>query len=179
MSEERRYRPDDGCPLFSERLEEQIVAVTRGEAPNRGRFCGHCYTPMSAETARCPHCEASTDGGRQPLEQIPEPIFEMLRAQRSTERRWVNGLAYVGVLIAVLGGLAVVLGVPPLRHNLLAATIVYAVLLLVGSRMLAGTLGGYYGDRIGYERARATLRESWAAWAAERDGAGGASASES
>ena len=168
MSVERRYVPDDDCPLFSERLEGHIVAVTRGEAPNRGRFCGHCYTPMAPDTARCPHCGTLTDE-RPPAEQVPERVMRILRQQRSTERAWVNGLAYVGVLIAVLGGLAVVLGVPMLRENLLPATIVYALLLLVGSRMLAGFLGGYYGDRIGYERARTRTRESWAEWVAERE----------
>ena len=35
--------------------------------------------------------------------------------------------------------------------------------------MLAGVLGGYYGDRIAYERARGRLREEWAEWVAERD----------
>ncbi len=172
MTEEQRYRPDDGCPLFSERLEEHIVAVTRGEAPNRGRFCGHCYTPMSPETVHCPHCGAAADGGRPPIDQIPDAVTEMLRALRATERRWVNGLAYVGVLTAVMGGLLIVLGVPALRENLIAATVVYATVLLVGSRMLAGFFGGYYGDRIGYERARSALREQWAAWVEERDGNG-------
>ena len=82
----------------------------------------------------------------------------------------MNGFAYLGVLTAVLGGLAVVLGIPALRHSLLAAAIVYAALLLVGSRVLAGLLGGYYGDRIGYARGRRALRESWAEWVGERDG---------
>ncbi len=169
MNDEQRYRSQDNCPLFSERLERHIVAVTRGEVPNRGRFCGNCYTPMSLEMAHCLHCDQSTDSGRSPVEQMPDPVIEMLRAQRSTEQRWVNGFAYLGVLIAVLGGLLIVLGIPVLRDHLLAATIVYAVTLLVGSRMLAGFLGGYYGDRIGYERARRTLREAWVAWVAERD----------
>ena len=40
--EEQRYRPEDGCPLFSERLEEHLVAVQKGREPNRGVFCGHC-----------------------------------------------------------------------------------------------------------------------------------------
>ena len=47
---EERYRPDDGCPLFSQALEDHLVAVSRGEAPNRGRFCGNCYTPISPST---------------------------------------------------------------------------------------------------------------------------------
>ena len=77
MSEEQRYRPDDECPLFSERLEEQLVAVTRGEAPNAGRFCGHCYTPLGAETERCPHCDTATRE-RGPVASVPEAVIEML-----------------------------------------------------------------------------------------------------
>ena len=77
----------------------------------------------------------------------------MLRAQRKTESRIVNGFAYSGLIIAVLAGLALVLGIPYLRGNLIAATIAYVIILLVGGRVLAGVLGGYYGDRIGFERA--------------------------
>lgn len=171
MSEEQRYVPDDGCPLFSERLEDHIVALTRGEIPNRGRFCGNCYTPMSQETQRCRHCGEEPTSDHATVDQVPEPVVEMLRAVHKTEKQWVNGFAYLGLVVAVLGGLAVVLGIPYLRERLLAATIVYGVILLIGSRGFAGVLGGYYGDRIGYERARRTLLADWAAWVEERAGA--------
>jgi hypothetical protein len=164
-----RLKPNDDCPLFSERLEEHIVGITRGELPNHGRFCGYCYTPMSQETARCPHCDTST-AERAPVDTIPEPVVMMLRRQRKTESAWVNGFAYVGLVLSAVLGLAVVLGIPYLRANLLPATIVYGLLLVAGSRMLAGFFGGYWGDRIGYERGRAELRASWAAWVAERGG---------
>jgi hypothetical protein len=167
VSAEQRYRPDDGCPLFSERLEEHIVAYTRGELPNRGRFCGHCYTPLGPDSSACPHCGTST-AARAPVDAIPEPVVGMLRAQRATERTIVNSFAYLGLVTAIVGGLAVVLGVPYLRAHLLPATIVYALILLVGGRALAGIIGGYYGDRLGYERARRRLREQWAGWVAER-----------
>ncbi len=175
MTAEQRYVPDDGCPLFSERLEAHILAVRAGEAPNRGRFCGNCYTPMSGQSERCPHCDETTSGegptdGPAAVEQVPEAVMEMLRAVHRIERNWVNGFAYIGLLIAVLGGLAIVLGIPYLRERLLVATIVYGVILLIGSRGLAGTLGGYYGDRIGYARGRAVLREDWAEWVEERGG---------
>lgn len=166
---ERRYRPDDDCPLFSERLEEHLVAVTRGEAPNAGRFCGHCYHPLGEQTEHCPHCDTSTSE-RVPVERVPDPVVEMLRAQRKTESRIVNGFAYLGLTIAVVGGLALVLGVPFLRSNLIWATAVYAIVLVIGGRALAGVLGGYYGDRIAYERARRRLRERWGEWVEEREG---------
>jgi hypothetical protein len=165
---EERYRPDDDCPLFSERLEEHIVGLTRGELPNRGRFCGNCYTPMSVETLRCPHCHVSVQE-RPPVGAIPDAVVTMLRRQRKTEQAWVNGFAYLGLVLAAVFGLGIVLGVPYLRANLLPATIVYGLLLVVGSRMLAGLLGGYWGDRMGYERGRRELRASWEQLVAERD----------
>ena len=164
----QRYRVDDGCPLFSQRLEEHIVGITRGELPNGGRFCGHCYQPLAAETVRCQHCGTTSDE-QTPVDRIPERVIEMLRVQRKTERTWVTGLAYLGLLIAVVGGISLVLAVPYLRAHLLSAAIVYTVILVVGGRMLAGVLGGYYGDRIGFERARRTLRNDWARWVEERE----------
>lgn len=168
MSVEQRYRPEDECPLFSERLEEHIVLFTRGELPNRGRFCGNCYTPMSADTARCLHCGALTDGPLAPVDRIPDEVILWLREQRKTESRIVNSFAYAGFIIVIVLGLAIVLGIPYLRAHLLPATIVYGLFLLFGGRSLAGVLGGYYGDRIAYDRARTRLRQHWAAWVERR-----------
>ncbi len=167
--EEQRYRPDDGCPLFSERLEEHLVAFTRGELPNRGSFCGHCYTPLAADSERCPHCDEDV-ATRAPVDRVPDEIVEVLRRQRSTESRWVNGFAYLGLLIAVVGGIALVLVIPFFKDNLIWATAAYGLILLVGGRGLAGFLGGYYGDRIGYERARRATMAAWDQWLVARDG---------
>ncbi|MDA1010656.1 MAG: hypothetical protein O2888_04190 [Chloroflexi bacterium] len=102
---------------------------------------------------------------------VPDEVLEALRLQRKTESRWVNGLAYLGLLIAVVGGISLVLVVPFFRERLIYATIVYAVILLIGGRGLAAILGGYYGDRIGFERARARTRATWDRHVADRDGA--------
>ena len=162
-----RYRPDDGCPLFSERLEDHIVEVTRGRAPNLGRFCGHCYTPLGRDTPRCPHCHEPTSA-RPPVDAVPQPIIDALLVQRKIESRWVTGFAYLGLLIAVLSGLAIVLTVPFFRGSILWATLFYAPWLLLGSRGLAGLLGGYYGDRLGYAKARAGTLAAWEAWVGVR-----------
>ena len=166
--DESRYRPQDGCPLFSERLEEHLVAVSRGESPARGRFCGNCYTPMSTKTATCPHC-ATAAAERPSVDQVPAEVLAALTQQRKTESMIVNGLAYLGLLIAVLGGLAIVLGIPALRDNLIAAFVVYALILLIGGRGLAGVLGGHYGDRIGFERARRNTVTTWEQIVAQRE----------
>lgn len=167
--QDTRYRPQDDLPIFSEALEEHLVAVSRGEAPNRGRFCGNCYTPVGPNTPRCPHCDEDFASGRKPVDAVPAEVMDALREQRKIEARWVNGLAYIGLLIAVVGGIVFVLTVPFLKERLLYATIVYAVILLVGGRTLAGVLGGYYGDRLGFERARARTRENWTRHVEARD----------
>lgn len=168
MSEEQRYVPHDECPLFSPRLEEHIVLYTRGELPNRGSFCGNCYTPMSLDTLRCPHCNELAEGQYAPVDHIPEEVVSMLREQRKTEATIVNAFAYAGFIIVILVGLVIVLGIPYLRAHLLPATIVYSLFLLIGGRSAAGILGGYYGDHVAYDRARNRLRRQWAAWVDER-----------
>jgi len=97
---EQRFRPEDDCPLFSERLEEHLVALSRGEVPARGRFCGNCYTPVARETRECPHCGNNAERDRAPVDQVPDEITQILRAQRRTESTWVNGMAYLGLIIA-------------------------------------------------------------------------------
>ncbi len=166
---EERYRPDDGCPLFSTSLEDHLVAVSRGEEPKRGRFCGNCYTPLARNVDACEHCGNDATSGRRAALVVPEEIALILRTQRNVESTWVNGMAYLGLLIAVVGGIALVLAVPYLRGHLIWATIVYGVLLLVGGRMLAGFLGGFFGDRWGYTIARRRTRAGWERWVRVRD----------
>jgi len=171
-----RYRPDDDCPIFSQALEDHIVAVTRGNAPNAGRFCGNCYTPLSRDTEMCPHCREDVRTGRRPVSRVPDPLIEALRRQRAIESKWVNGFAYLGILIAAVTGITIVLWVPFFRDSLIWATLFYGLYLLVGSRVLPAILGGYFGDRIGFERARAETRARWAEWLEERDAPGQPSA---
>jgi hypothetical protein len=168
---DQRFHPNDGCPLFSERLEEHLVAVQKGQAPNRGQFCGNCYTPVSRDTTTCAHCGQDARTGRKTVEAVPREIAEALIKQRKIEAKWVNGFAYLGLLIAMVGGIALVLAVPFFKDRLIYATIAYGLLLLVGGRVLAGVLGGYYGDRIGFERARRETIATWERWVATRDAA--------
>jgi hypothetical protein len=170
-NEDVRYRPQDECPLFSESLEEHIVGITRGTLPNHGTFCGNCYTPLSPETAQCPHCGALTEGPRPPVAAIPDDVIAMLREQRKTESSIVNAFAYAGFIIAIAVALWLILTVPYLRPDsghLIIATIVFSLVLIIGGRTLAGVLGGYFGDHVAYDRARKRLRSRWAQWSAQR-----------
>ena len=168
-----RFRPEDDCPIFSQSLEDHIVAVSRGGQPNAGRFCGNCYTPIGRDTEMCPHCRETCDpegrSGRAPVDAVPGEMLEVLRRQRAIESKWVNSFAYLGIVIAAVTGIAIVLWLPFFRDRLIWATLFYGVYLLIGSRVLPAILGGYYGDRIGFEKARAETRAAWDEWVVERD----------
>jgi len=77
------------------------------------------------------------------------------------------------VLIAMVLPLAAVLGIPTLKDSLILGTAVYAPLLLIGMRVFPAILGGYFGDRKGFEAARAKTRAAWDQWVADRDRPGG------
>tara|TARA_B100000530_G_scaffold220956_1_gene142004 strand:+ start:337 stop:900 length:564 start_codon:yes stop_codon:yes gene_type:complete len=160
------YRATDDCPLFSPALENHLVGVLNGSHPNQGNFCSYCFTPMGMDEEICPECDLGSSQVSR-VRTVPPEIVEAMRQQRSIESRWVNGFAYLGVLIAVIGGIIFVLATPIFDENLILATIAYGLILLIGSRVLAGLLGGIYGDRIGYERGRRSTREHWESYISE------------
>ena len=154
--------PADGVPVFSPRLTEVMESILEGKSPNSGRFCAYCYTPLAAERAACPHCDAST-AERAPLEKIPRELFEMFRKMRRRESLVVNGFAFSGLFL----GLLIFVAVFYLIFNLGGSIWWYVfdiVLLFVLARGLAGLIGGIIGDELGYRYARRKLTEDWAVW---------------
>lgn len=150
------------APLFSERLTELLDAMFKGEAPNAGRFCGYCYTPLGPERARCSHCDRTVDQ-RPPVDQVPKPVLAMFRQLRRRESLVVNGFAYLGLLLGVLTfiGIFYVL----FQNNASVWWYIFDIaLLFVLARGLAGLLGGILGDELGYRYARRKLAEDWAAY---------------
>ncbi len=167
-AERRRRAPDVAAsvPLFSERLSSALDAILRGEAPNVGRFCAHCYTPMDPQRPQCPHCGRSVRNYA-PVERVPDGVFRMYRGLRRRESLVVNGFAYGGLLLAVL----IFIGLFAIIFYSGAGIWWYVIdiaLLFVLSRVLAGLLGGIVGDELGYRYARRKLVEDWAAYAAAR-----------
>ena len=153
-------------PVFSERLTNVLGAILKGEAPNSGRFCGHCYTPLGPERTRCPHCDRTVDE-RPPVEQVPREVLAMFRQLRRRESLVVNSFAYLGLLLGVL----IFIGVFYLLFVLGANVWWYVfdiVLLFVAARGLAGLLGGIVGDELGFRYARRKLSEDWAVYERER-----------
>lgn len=156
-------------PVFSERLSNLLEAMLRGEAPNAGRFCGYCYTPLDRERTRCPHCRRTVDDAP-PVERVPSEVIAMFRRMRRRASLVVNGFAYFGLLSAVLifTGIFYVLFV----YDASVWWYVFDIaLLFVLARVLAGLLGGYWGDELGYRYSQRKLAEDWQAYEAQRGGA--------
>lgn len=154
-----------GVPIFSDRLTTVLTDIFKGEAPNAGRFCGYCYTPMGAEREQCQHCHTPVKD-RKPVDSIPDDIVAMFKQLRRRESIVVNGFAYLGLF----SGVAIFIGVFFILASIGANVWWYVfdiVLLFVLSRALAGIIGGYIGDELGYKYARRKLSEDWETYVAE------------
>jgi hypothetical protein len=149
-------------PIFSPRLDEVLAEMIKGQAPNRGHFCGHCYTPLAEDRRACPHC--SVDTARwPPVEQVPSEVIAMFRALRRRESIVVNSFAFLGLFL----GVALFLGLF-LVSDALWWRIVDIVILVVASRFFAAILGGALGDEVGYRFARRRLAREWREFAEKR-----------
>ncbi|HZP56819.1 MAG TPA: hypothetical protein VFC53_04605 [Dehalococcoidia bacterium] len=156
-----------GPPVFSQRLDELMAAMLKGEAPNVGRFCGYCYTPLGRHADACAHC-ARTTADVQPVAKIPAGVFDLYRRMRRRESLIVNSFAYLGLAIALLLFiLLVAVAVYRFDASLWMMALATAV-LIIGGRIFAGILGGWIGDSIGYDFAQRRLAEEWADYERER-----------
>ena len=152
-------------PVFSARLTTVLDNIFKGEAPNAGRFCGYCFTPINAERQQCQHCDALV-ADHKPVDGIPDAILAMFKQLRRRESLIVNGFAYLGLFtgVAIFIGIFIVLFSTGANFWWYVFNI---VLLFVLARVLAGILGGYVGDELGYKYARRKLVDDWEAYEAE------------
>ncbi len=156
-------------PVFSDRLTTVLTNIFKGEAPNAGRFCGYCYTPISEEREQCQHCHTPVED-RKPVDRIPDDIVAMFKQLRRRESIVVNGFAYLGLF----SGVAIFIGIFYILFETGANVWWYVfdiVLLFVAARALAGIIGGYIGDELGYKYARRKLAEDWETHEAEHGAA--------
>jgi hypothetical protein len=155
-------------PVFSKRLDELMSSMLDGEAPNVGRFCGYCYTPLGKKAEVCAHC-GRTVAEYEPVAKIPREFFVLYRAMRKRESLIVNSFAFGGLGLALLAFIGLVaLGVYRYNASLWVMALATGV-LIVGGRIFAGLLGGWIGDSIGYEHAQRKLAVEWAAYERERE----------
>ena len=155
------YLPE--IPVFSPRLAEVLGEVVKGDAPNRGRFCGHCFTPLAADRRSCPHCDTPVSR-RPPVDEVPAEVVAMYRRQRRRESLVVNSFAYLGLTMGVVLFLLLFI-----IYDALWWRILDMVILVVAARVFAALLGGLLGDEVGYRFARRRLAREWGEWVGERD----------
>jgi len=155
-------------PVFSERLDTLLSAMLDGEAPNAGRFCGYCYTPLGKKSDACGHCGRTTVE-YETVAKLPPEIIELYRRMRKRESLVVNSFAFAGLgLGLVLFIILVAVAVYRFDQSLWMLAGATAV-LIVGGRIFAGLLGGWIGDAIGYDFAHRRLVVEWAELERERE----------
>ncbi len=160
--------PQRDIPVFSERLDTLMAAMIEGEAPNVGRFCGYCYTPLGKKADVCPHCGRGTSD-YETVAKLPPEVIDLYRRMRKRESLVVNSFAFAGLgLGLVLFILLVAVAVYRFDQSLWMLAGATAV-LIVGGRIFAGILGGWIGDAIGYDFAHKRLVEEWTAFEHERE----------
>ncbi len=59
--------------ILSERLLLLLDDILAGQAPNAGRFCGHCYHPLAPDRDMCAHC-ARSSAEQRPTESVPRAV---------------------------------------------------------------------------------------------------------
>ena len=155
------------APIFSDRLKQVLETLIKGEAPNVGHFCGYCYTPMDKRRTECPHCAKAIEA-YPPVASVPPEVQAMFRNVRRRESLVVNSFAQFGIMLGV-GTFIVVFYFLFLAGAAFWWYVFDTVLLFVLSRVLAGLLGGYVGDELGYRFARRKLAGEWLAFAASRE----------
>ena len=160
----------DDLPVFSERLSTILDDMVRGEAPNAGRFCGHCYTPIDPSRVECAHCGQPVEK-RPPVQRVPDEVLLMFARKRRRESLVVNSFAYAGLLLAVVIFIVAFSFIffYTTGNRFFILMVVNIVLLFVLSRVLAGLLGGFIGDEVGFRYARGKLAEEWATYEADRE----------
>jgi hypothetical protein len=169
---ERRTRPEpaatDDIPVFSPRLDELMASMIAGEAPNVGRFCGYCYTPLTKQAMSCPHCGRSTSD-YDPVNKLPMEFGALYRRMRKRESLIVNSFAFAGLGLGVLLFIVLVAVAVYVFDQSLWMLAFATLVLLVGGRVFAGLLGGWLGDSIGYNYAHRKLADEWRDYERERE----------
>ena len=159
--------PTQDIPVFSPRLDEVIGMMIKGDAPNAGRFCGHCYTPMSKKAEACPYC-ASSVAEHAPLAKLPPEVIDLYRRMRKRESLIVNSFAFAGIFLGVLLFMVLVAVAIYKMDGSIWMLVFATVVLLVGGRVFGGLLGGWIGDDIGYDFAHKKLVLEWHEFEATR-----------
>ena len=149
--------------VFSERLRTLMADILAGNAPNAGRFCGYCYSPLAKEAHLCPHCGRSA-GDWPPVTRVPEEVFAMYRAQRSREGWVVRTIAYGGLIAGII------LGLLPIAIFAASWWSIIAFFAILGFfYVLAANLANSLGDAVAYRWGQRLVEHRWREFVRTRD----------
>jgi hypothetical protein len=152
---------------YLDRLQGRMEEIIDRDLPRTGRRCGNCYGAMRAEDEVCAFCGTQASE-REPVVQIPPGILRIYYDKRRSERTWVFGMAFVGLLIASALFVALAVWGP----WFLGHPAFFFAVLLFGGYGLAKYFGEVVGGTIGYRRAIRRRDEAWEAHLRERDAGG-------
>ena len=139
---------------FSEALDQMIAEVRAGNAPNLGRFCGYCYTPLDQGRDICPTCTTTVDAVPA-RDKISRTLAQVYTAKRKREGRYVHGAAWAGILFGAAVSVGLIIVLPDW-------TKVFAVLfLIVGSYYIASYLGNVAIQDYAYRRGLQQFSVAW------------------
>jgi hypothetical protein len=159
---------DPDVPVFSPRLDELMAAMIAGTAPNAGRFCGYCYTPLGKTAGTCSHC-ARTTADYEPVAKLPMEFGALYRRMRKRESLIVNSFAFAGLFLGV-ALFVVLVAIAVFQFDASWWMLLLAmVVLLIGGRVFAGILGGWIGDNVGYNFAHRKLVLEWHEYERDRE----------
>ena len=151
--EEGRFVATREVP-FSTALDELIAEVREGNAPNLGRFCGYCSTPLTPQDGVCPTCATET-AALAPREKIPRPLAAVYTRKRKVEARIIHSAAWLGITIGAAISIGLILVLP-------GWTKIFAVIFLVaGSYYLASYMGNVLAQDFAYRRGLRTFAARW------------------
>jgi hypothetical protein len=139
---------------FSEALDKLIAEIRDGKAPNLGRFCGYCATPLTPAAERCPTCATETET-LAPRDKIPRPLAAVYTRKRKVEARIIHSAAWLGITIGAAISIGLILVLP-------SWTKVFAVIfLIVGSFYIASYMGNVLAQNYAYRRGLRSFAARW------------------
>ncbi len=149
--------------VLSERLLLLLDDILCGQAPNAGRFCGHCYHPLAPERDSCAHCgRASAEWPA--VAAVPRLVIEMHRRRRGREGLVVRTIAWSGLTVGVIVAL-----LPIAFGNITWWSVSAFFALLVFFYLLSANLANSLGDALGYRWGQSIVRREWARLQKERE----------
>ena len=151
-----RFVPTHDVP-FSDVLDQLIAEIRAGRAPNLGRFCSYCCTPLGEGQTQCPTCGTST--ADQPVRsKISRPLAQMYTAKRKREGRYVHSAAWLGLVIGTIISIGLIFILPSWTKFLAVA------FMIIGSYYIASYLGNFLVQDYAYQRGLRLFAQHWHAF---------------